>query len=58
MGAIRLPNTAFKQNANTEVTTDIVFLRKPLTGERLQGVPWLDLAEHRNPKGASFQINE
>lgn len=28
MGAIRLPNTAFKQTANTEVVTDILFFRK------------------------------
>ncbi|MEG1761814.1 MAG: SNF2-related protein, partial [Hydrogenoanaerobacterium sp.] len=28
LGAIRLPNTAFKQNANTEVTSDIIFLKK------------------------------
>ncbi len=28
IGAIRLPNTAFKDNANTEVTTDIIFLQK------------------------------
>ncbi len=28
IGAIRLPNTAFKQIANTEVTTDIIFLQK------------------------------
>lgn len=28
LGAIRLPNTAFKANANTEVTADILFLKK------------------------------
>lgn len=28
LGAIRLPNNAFAKNANTEVTTDIIFLRK------------------------------
>ena len=28
IGAIRLPNTAFKSIANTEVTTDIIFLQK------------------------------
>lgn len=28
LGAIRLPNNAFKGNANTEVTTDIIFLKK------------------------------
>ena len=29
IGAVRLPNTAFSENANTEVTTDIIFIRKP-----------------------------
>jgi len=33
VGAIRLPNDAFKKNANTEVTTDIIVLRKRLPGE-------------------------
>ena len=28
LGAIRLPNTAFKENAGTEVTSDILFLKK------------------------------
>jgi N12 class adenine-specific DNA methylase len=28
LGAIRLPNTAFKENANTEVTTDLVFFKR------------------------------
>lgn len=28
LGAVRLPNTAFRGIANTEVTTDIIFLRK------------------------------
>ncbi len=28
IGAVRLPNTAFKANAGTEVTTDILFLQK------------------------------
>ena len=28
LGAIRLPNNAFKANAGTEVTTDIIFLQK------------------------------
>ena len=28
VGAIRLPNTAFRRNANTEVTTDILFFQK------------------------------
>ena len=28
LGAVRLPNTAFRANAGTEVTTDILFLQK------------------------------
>lgn len=28
IGAIRLPNTTFKKNAGTQVTTDIIFLKK------------------------------
>ena len=58
LGAIRLPNTAFKQSANTEVTTDIVFLRRLAVSERPTGPAWLDLAEHRNADGVAFQINE
>jgi N12 class adenine-specific DNA methylase len=58
IGAIRLPNTAFKRNANTEVTTDIVFLRKLVAGERPSRPAWLNLAEHANREGAVFQINE
>lgn len=34
VGAIRLPNNAFQDNAGTEVVTDIIFLRKP-NGVRL-----------------------
>ena len=50
LGAIRLPNTAFKANAGTEVTSDILFLQKrerPLTvepdwvhlGQTADGIP-------------------
>ena len=58
LGAIRLPNTAFKRNANTEVTTDIVFLRRLHDGEKPSGPAWLNLAEHVNRDGVAFQINE
>jgi N12 class adenine-specific DNA methylase len=58
LGAIRLPNTAFKQNANTEVTTDIIFLRRLAMGEKPSGPAWLNLAEHSNRDGQVFQINE
>ncbi|MEO8350337.1 MAG: DEAD/DEAH box helicase family protein [Chthoniobacteraceae bacterium] len=58
LGAIRLPNTAFKENANTEVTTDIVFLRRLAPGESPTGPAWIDLADHENPDGVTFRINE
>ena len=58
VGAVRLPNTAFKRNANTEVTADIVFLRKLADGEKASGPAWLNLAEHVNSDGVTFQINE
>lgn len=40
LGAIRLPNTAFKGNAGTEVTTDILFLRKRAPGAQPSGEAW------------------
>ncbi len=45
IGAVRLPNTTFKQNANTEVTTDIIFLQRrqePFAGEYPS---WVELGE-------------
>ena len=37
LGAIRLPQTAFKANAGTEVVTDVLFLRKKVPGEMVPG---------------------
>lgn len=34
IGAIRLPQTAFKQQSGTEAITDVIFLRKRLPGEK------------------------
>lgn len=42
LGAIRLPNTAFEANANTSVTTDIVFFQKRKTGEAAGDQSWLE----------------
>lgn len=36
--AVRLPNNAFKENANTDVTTDIILLRKRSEAERINGI--------------------
>jgi N12 class adenine-specific DNA methylase len=58
VGAVRLPNDAFKRNANTEVTTDIVMLRKLNPGEIPSGSAWKETAEHVNTKGEAICINE
>ncbi len=58
LGAIRLPNDAFKRNANTEVTTDIVMLRRLKPGEAPRGPSWRETAPHTNDQGEAFTINE
>jgi N12 class adenine-specific DNA methylase len=57
LGAIRLPNTAFKANAGTEVTTDILFLKKRAPGQTASGESWHGLAEIHTPDG-EIPINE
>ena len=58
LGAIRLPNDAFKKNAGTEVTTDIVMLRRLHPGETPTGPAWRETASHANDGGEEFTINE
>jgi len=58
LGAIRLPNDAFKKNAGTEVTTDIVMLRKLHAGEAPTGSMWKQTADYSNDLGEAFTINE
>jgi len=58
LGAIRLPNTAFKRNANTEVTTDILLLKKRQPGEKAKGPAWRDVAPYTNSKGEVLEINQ
>jgi len=57
VGAVRLPNTAFKANAGTEVTTDILFLQKRPPGAAASPNAWLDLAPFETPDG-TVPINE
>jgi len=57
IAAIRLPNTAFKANAGTEVTTDILFLQKRAPGPASSGDAWRDLATIHTPDGA-VAVNE
>lgn len=52
LGAVRLPNTAFQQNALTEVTTDIVFLKKlPEDKWGTTDSAWLEVATVPDPLG-------
>ena len=44
IGAVRLPNTTFKTNAGTEVTSDILFLQKRGTVLE-QDVPWVHVGQ-------------
>lgn len=43
IGAIRLPNTTFQKNANTSVTTDVIFLQKKIPGDTYKGESWLNI---------------
>ena len=47
LGAIRLPNNTFKKNAGTEVTADIIFLKKR---DKITDIEdeWVELAEDEN----------
>jgi N12 class adenine-specific DNA methylase len=46
------------RNANTEVTTDILILRKRLLGERPQGPSWKVVVEMTNSLGETIPVNE
>ena len=47
LGAIRLPNTAFKANAGTEVSTDILFFKKRESFTK-EMPDWIDLESDAN----------
>jgi hypothetical protein len=57
LGAIRLPNTTFKGNAGTEVTTDILFLQKRGPGAPPAGHAWRGLETIDSP-GGPIAVNE
>lgn len=57
LGAIRLPQTAFKANAGTEVVTDVLFLQKRGPGIEDNGIRWTstkDIAVGED----TFTVNE
>ncbi|MEO8021058.1 PLxRFG domain-containing protein [Polaromonas sp.] len=64
LGAIRLPNSAFAKNANTEVTTDIVFLQKLPDSEiggraaRADAKRWLSIGQHKDARGKTVALNQ
>ncbi len=57
LGAVRLPNTAFKANAGTEVTTDILFLQKRSPETAASKESWIELNSIETADGP-MQINE
>lgn len=60
LGAIRLPNTAFKGNAGTEVVTDILVLKKRKPGTEYAGEAFLESPRVR-PSESSYNyanVNE
>ena len=57
VGAIRLPNDAFKDNAGTEVTTDILFFRKR-DSTPFDGQLFTRTAQSETYKGEPIEINE
>ena len=59
VGAIRLPSNAFKENAGTEVTTDIIILRKREPKERPGGESWARSLSMPDPAGGeAMYVNE
>lgn len=57
IGAIRLPNTAFRANAGTEVTTDLLILQRRLDGADPGGEAWVETVEVQTPEGPA-RVNE
>jgi len=57
IGAVRLPDTAFKENAGTEVVTDILFFRKRKPGEKPAPANWLQAPVTKVADG-SARINQ
>jgi len=58
VGAIRLPNNAFAKNAGTQVTTDIVLLRRRAEGEKPGNTNWLETGTHTDKNGREVPLNK
>lgn len=57
LGAVRLPQTAFLENAGTEVVTDILILRRKKLGQESQGQAWAKVVNVDTPEGPTL-VNE
>lgn len=57
LGAIRLPDTAFKANAGTDVVTDILVFKKRPTGTAYAGEAFRDVDYYHQDKGIWEQTN-
>lgn len=57
LGAIRLPNNAFLKNAGTEVTTDIIFLRK-LGSQETPDYSWTETVDITGADGTTIKVNK
>ena len=57
VGAIRLPNNAFKESADTSVVTDIIVLRKP-DGRPFDAQQWLNQTNVAPPDSPPINVNE
>lgn len=55
--AYRLPEDTFQRNANTEVTTDVLVIRKRLPGEQPQAFDWRDCVTMTGADQSSMTIN-
>lgn len=58
IGAVRLPNNAFRQNAGTDVVTDIILLRKKTATPWAGAQPWTGTTTVKAASGGDLKINE
>jgi len=57
VAAVRLPGSAFKGIANTEVTTDVLFLRKYGPNEKVKEAGWIESRPIKVGRGELRRIN-
>lgn len=58
LGAVRLPRDTFAANAGTEVTTDIVVIRKRVPGQSATEQKWLESKPMSMSQGGEVDVNE